>query len=119
MASLGQAIGAQLIVVAPNRVGVINQVLLTIEAAAKRGLKVVLVVLMGQNETDDSVLENADLIFENLPKTTDFKGVIEFPYLGSDASNPSFIPDHANKAGKALCQVADLLALSSPSEAGD
>jgi dethiobiotin synthetase len=30
--SHGQAIGAQLIVVAPNRVGVINQVLLTVEA---------------------------------------------------------------------------------------
>ena len=39
VASLGQALGAQLIVVAPNRVGVINQVLLTVEAAAKRGLE--------------------------------------------------------------------------------
>ena len=34
VASLGKAIGAKLIVVAPNRVGVINQVLLTVEAAA-------------------------------------------------------------------------------------
>ena len=115
VASLGQALGAQLIVVAPNRVGVINQVLLTIEAAAKRDLEVVLVVLMGEKETDDSVPENTDLIRQNLPEMTDFKGVIEFPYLGSDASDPSLIPDHANKAGKALCQVADLLALSGPS----
>ena len=52
VASLGQAIGAQLIVVAPNRVGVINQVLLTVEAAAKRGLEVACVVLMGQKEPD-------------------------------------------------------------------
>ena len=115
VASLGQALGAQLIVVAPNRVGVINQVLLTIEAAAKRDLEVVLVVLMGEKETDDSVPENTDLIRQNLPEMTDFKGVIEFPYLGSDASDPSLIPDHANKAGKVLCQVADLLALSGPS----
>jgi dethiobiotin synthetase len=115
VASLGQALGAQLIVVAPNRVGVINQVLLTIEAAAKRDLEVVLVVLMGEKETDDSVPENMDLIRLNLPEMTDFKGVIEFPYLGSDASDPSLIPDHANKAGKVLCQVADLLALSGPS----
>lgn len=115
VASLGQALGAQLIVVAPNRVGVINQVLLTIEAAAKRDLEVVLVVLMGEKETDDSVPENMDLIRQNLPEMTDFKGVIEFPYLGSDASDPSLIPDHANKAGKVLCQVADLLALSGPS----
>ncbi|HIM22997.1 MAG TPA: dethiobiotin synthase, partial [Verrucomicrobia bacterium] len=83
VASLGQALGAQLIVVAPNRVGVINQVLLTIEAAAKRDLEVVLVVLMGEKETDDSVPENTDLIRQNLPEMTDFKGVIEFPYLGS------------------------------------
>ena len=115
LASLGKALGAQLIVVAPNRVGVINQVLLTIEAAAKRDLEVVLVVLMGEKETDDSVPENTDLIRQNLPEMTDFKRVIEFPYLGSDASDPSLIPDHANKAGKVLCQVADLLALSGPS----
>ena len=119
VASLGQALGAQLIVVAPNRVGVINQVLLTIEAAAKRDLEVVLVVLMGEKETDDSVPENTDLIRLNLPEMTDFKGVIEFPYLGRDASDPSLITDHANKAGKVLCQVTELLALNGPSGAGD
>jgi len=102
-----------LVVVAPNRVGVINQVLLTVEAASKRGLKVALVVLMGQKAPDDSVPENADLICQNLPKITGFKGVIEFPYLGPDASDPSLIPDHTNKAGKVLCQVAELLTLSS------
>ena len=119
VASLGQAIGAQLIVVAPNRVGVVNQVLLTIEAATKRNLEVALVVLMGQNESDNSVPENADLIRQNLPEMTGFKGVIEFPYLGPDASDPSLIPDHAKKAGKTLSQVAELLALSVHSGAGD
>ena len=119
VASLGQAIGAQLIVVAPNRVGVINQVLLTIEAATKRNLEVALVVLMGQNESDNSVPENADLICQNLPGMTGFKGVIEFPYLGPDASDPGLIPIHANKAGKTLSQVAELLALSVHSGAGD
>ena len=119
VASLGQAIGAQLIVVAPNRVGVINQVLLTVEAATKRNLKVALVVLMGQNESDNSVPENADLICQNLPEMTGFKGVIEFPYLGPDASDPGLIPIHANEAGKTLSQVAELLALSVHSGAGD
>ncbi len=115
VASLGQAIGVQLVVVAPNRVGVVNQVLLTVEAATKRGLKVALVVLMEQKEPDDSVPENADLIRQNLPEMTGFKGVIEFPYLGPDASGPSLIPVHANEAGKVLSQVAELLALSGPS----
>jgi dethiobiotin synthetase len=119
VASLGQAISAQLIVVAPNRVGVINQVLLTVEGAVKRGLEVACVVLMGQNESDNSVPENADLIRQNMPEMTGFKGVIEFPYLGPDASNPSLIPDHANEAGKTLSQVAELLALSVHSGAGD
>ena len=119
VASIAQAIGAQLVVVAPNRVGVINQVLLTIEAATKRGLEVALVILMGQKTPDDSVQKNADLIRQNLPEMTGFKGVVEFPYLGPDASDPSLIPDHSNKAGKVLCQVAELLALSSPSGADD
>ena len=105
--------------VAPNRVGVINQVLLTIEAATKRNLEVALVVLMGQNESDNSVPENADLIRQNLPEMTGFKGVIEFPYLGPDASDRSLIPDHAKKAGKTLSQVAELLALSVHYRAGD
>ncbi len=119
VASLGQAIGAQLIVVAPNRVGVVNQVLLTIEAATKRGLEVALVVLMRQKKSDDSVPKNADLICQNLPEITGFKGVIEFPYLGPDASDPGLIPIHANEAGKGLCQVAELLALSGHSGASD
>ena len=119
VASFGQALGTQLIVVAANRVGVINQVLLTVEAVTKRGLKVALVVLMRQKAPDDSVPENADLIRENSPEMTGFKGVIEFPYLGPDASDPSLIPDHSNKAGKVLCQVAELLALSDPPGACD
>jgi len=119
VASLGQALGAQLVVVAPNRVGVINQVLLTVEAAAKRGLEVVCVVLMGQKVPDDSVPENADLICQNLPEMTAFKGVIEFPHLGSDPSDPSLIPVHSNEAGKVLCHIAELLALSSSSGASD
>ena len=118
-ASLGQALGAQLIVVSPNRVGVVNQVLLTVEAATKRGLEVACVVLMGQNESDNSVPDNGDLICKNLPGMTGFKGVIEFPYLGPDASDPALIPIHANKAVKTLSQVAELLALSVYSGAGD
>ena len=119
VASLGQAVGAQLIVVALNRVGVINQVSLTIEAATKRNLEVALVVLMSQNESDNSVLENADLIGKNIPQMTGFKGVIEFPYLGPDASDPSLIPVHVSEAGETLSQVAELLALSGHSGAGD
>ena len=119
VASLAQAIGAQLVVVAPNRVGVINQVLLTIEAATKRYLEVALVVLVEQKEPDVSALDNADLIRGNLPEMTGFKGIIEFPYLGPDASNPSLIPIHLRETGKVLCHVAELLALSGHSGAGD
>ena len=79
----------------------------------------VLVILVGQKVPDDSVSENADLICQNLPEMTGFKGFIEFPYLGPDASDPDLIPVHASEAGKTLSQVAELLALSGHSGAGD
>jgi len=87
VASLGKAISAQLIVVAPNRVGVINQVLLTVEAAAQRGLEVACVVLMGQKEPDVSCLDNASLLRDFLPVLAGFKGVFEFPWLGAGADD--------------------------------
>ena len=115
VASLGQAIGVQLVVVAPNRVGVVNQVLLTVEAATKRGLKVALVVLMEQKEPDDSVPENADLIREFLPELAGFRGVIEFPWLGLGADDPGQIGVNVKKAEKVLARIYEACILRGPS----
>ena len=118
VASLGQALGAQLIVVAPNRVGVINQVLLTVEAAAKRGLGVACVVLMGQREADLSSLDNAALIRDFLPGSAGFKGVFEFPWLGLGAGNPGQIGVNVKKVEKVLAEIYEACRLRGPSGSG-
>jgi len=118
VASLGQALGAQLIVVAPNRVGVINQVLLTVEAAAKRGLEVAFVVLMGQREPDSSSLDNAALIGDYLPGLAGFKGVFEFPWLGESADDPKQIAANVKKVEKVLAKIFEACMLRGPSGSG-
>ena len=118
VASLGKAISAQLIVVAPNRVGVINQVLLTVEAAAKRDLEVACVILMGQKEPDASVAENADLIRDLMPDMAGFKGVFEFPWLGAGADDSEQIGANVKKAEKVLAKIIDACKLRGPSGCG-
>ena len=118
VASLGKAIGAQLIVVAPNRVGVINQVLLTVEAATERGLEVACVVLMGQKEPDASSLDNASLLRDFLPVLADFKGVFEFPWLGLEADDPGQIGVNVKKVEKVLAEIYEACKLRGPSGSG-
>ena len=115
VASLGQALGAQLIVVAPNRVGVINQVLLTVEAAAKRGLGVACVLLVGQKEPDSSCLDNASLLRDFLPVLAGFKGVFEFPWLGVGADDPDQIDVNVKKVEKVLARIYEACSLRGPS----
>jgi hypothetical protein len=118
VASLGKAIGAQLIVVAPNRVGVINQVLLTVEAATERGLEVACVVLMGQKEPDASSLDNASLLRDFLPVLAGFKGVFEFPWLGLGADDPGQIGVNVKKVEKVLAEIYEACKLRGPSGSG-
>ena len=59
-ADLAERIGLPVIIVSPNRLGTINQTLLTIEAVRRRGLTVAGVVLNLMNEsTDPSTASNA------------------------------------------------------------
>jgi dethiobiotin synthetase len=118
VASLGKAIGAQLIVVAPNRVGVINQVLLTVEAAAERGLEVACVVFVGQKEADASSLDNASLLRDFLPVLADFKGVFELPWLGLEADDPGQIGVNVKKVEKVLAEIYEACRLRGPSGSG-
>ncbi len=113
VASLGQALGSQLIVVAPNRVGVVNHVLLTAEAALARGLSVACVVLMEQEETDLSAVDNAELIRMHLPEMADFKGVFEFPWLGEGADDPGLIALNVKKADGVLGEIFEACVLPS------
>ena len=113
VASLGQALGSQLIVVAPNRVGVVNHVLLTAEAALARGLSVACVVLMEQEEPDESATDNVELIRMHLPEMTEFKGVFEFPWLGEGADDPGLIALNVKKADGVLGEIFEACVLPS------
>jgi dethiobiotin synthetase len=107
VATLGLALSAKLIVVAPNRVGVVNHVLLTVEAALRCGLSVVSVVLMGQREPDASAIDNIKLIEMRLPKLPDFKKIYEFPWLGENANKPQFIEVKFEKAERVIGEIFD------------
>ena len=113
VASLGQALGSQLIVVAPNRVGVVNHVLLTAEAALARGLSVACVVLMEQEEPDESASDNVELIRMHLPEMADFKGVFEFPWLVEGADDPGLIALNVKKAEGVLGAIFEACVLPS------
>lgn len=105
VASLGQELGSNLIIVAPNRVGVINHVLLTVEAALVRGLSVACVLLIGQKGEDATVVDNKELILFHLPYIPGFKGVFEFPWLGEGADNPNLILKNVKKAEVVLKRI--------------
>ena len=105
VASLAQELGTKLIIIAPNRVGVINHVLMTIEAAISRGLSVVSVVLMGQEVADATAVDNAELIGMHIPNMQGFKGIYEFPWLGKGADNPVLITNNVKKAQGVLDKI--------------
>ena len=105
IATIGKKLGLSLILIAPNRVGVINHVLMTLEVALGRGLSVACVVLMQQEEPDLSAIDNAELIRMHLPEMDDFKGVYEFPWLGAGADNPALIAVNVKKAEGVLGMI--------------
>ena len=105
VASIAQELNSNLIIIAQNRVGVINHVLLTLEAATNRGLSIASVILMSQEEPDASVVHNAELIRMNMLNIYDFKGVYEFPWLEEEADNPKLISTNAEKTKEVLGKV--------------
>ena len=107
VASLGQVLGAKLIVVASNRVGVVNHVLLTLEAAMARGLSVACVVLIGQENPDASSMDNAELIRMNMPNNLHLKEVYEFPWLGKGADDLELITINVKKSENVLENIFD------------
>ena len=98
---------------APNRVGVVNHVLLTAEAALARGLSVACVVLMEQEEPDESATDNVELIRMHLPEMADFKGVFEFPWLVEGADDPGLIALNVKKADGVLGEIFEACVLPS------
>ena len=72
------ALGFPVVVVAPDRLGVINQALLTVEAVQRRKLEVATLVLVAQDAPDSSTATNAADLERLLPGIR----VHRFPRIG-------------------------------------
>jgi len=117
VSSIAEKLSSNLIIVAPNQVGVVNHVLMTIETALARFLDISCVVLMDQSNPDPSSVNNSELISMHLPLMNSFKGVFNFPWLGARADNPAFISVNLKKAEGVLGEIFEKCVL--PSLGGD
>jgi dethiobiotin synthetase len=79
---LVRELGARVLVVAPDKLGVLNQVLLVLEALRVDGCRSAGVVLTSQARPDSSTRTNARLLSELIQPTK----VFQLPYLGPRAS---------------------------------
>ena len=113
VATLCKLIDANIILVATNRVGVINHILLTLETALARNITISCVVLMDPKEPDASVIDNAELVRMHRPKAKNFHGVFEFPWLGESADDPTLIDFNLKKAEGVLGEIIKVLFLPS------
>lgn len=68
IADLAASLDLPLLVVAPDRLGVLSDALTTIECAERRGLRVAALVLNRFGEGDPSVTSNARILAERLPQ---------------------------------------------------
>lgn len=87
-----RAVRGHTVLVAPNRLGVLNQVLLTREALRATGLDLATVVLMTDVRPDASAADNPRLLRELLPGVP----ILVLPHLGSRAARPAIIRRHAH-----------------------
>jgi dethiobiotin synthetase len=70
VSDLAARLGWPVVVVAPNRLGVLNHTLLTVEAVRRRGLRVAGVVLAEQDARDEAAatnLEDLRLLLDGVP----------------------------------------------------
>ena len=91
VSDLAARLGWPVLVVAPNRLGVLNHTLLTVEAVRRRGLRVAGVVLAEADRRDDASATN----FEDLRLLLDGVPVRALPRL-ADASDPAVLA-HAGR----------------------
>ena len=64
---------------------------------------------MEQKNPDASAIDNVELIGMHLPNIAGFKGVFEFPWLGTGASNPDLVAIHVKKAESVLAKIFDVV----------
>lgn len=70
---------AKVVLLAPNRLGVLHDVLATVRAATADGVRVACIVLSASERTDPSTSDNADLLRESLARSGVAPLVYELP----------------------------------------
>jgi dethiobiotin synthetase len=95
------ALNCDVVVVAPNRLGVLNHTCLTVEALRARGVQRIAVVLMGQRRKDLSTRTNGNLLRELLRGTE----VLEFPFLGRKTKIFEGLEQSSKKIEKVLAWI--------------
>jgi dethiobiotin synthase len=96
-------LGCPVVVVARNRLGVLNHTLLTIKAMQAVGIKSIAVVLMSCYERDTSAQTNEQTLTELLSPI----GVLNIPFLGEGALRPAAIKRNYKKIKKTVALLAD------------
>jgi dethiobiotin synthetase len=100
-----EAVGAPVVVVAANRLGVLNHAVLTLEALASRRARCAAVVLMGRRKTDASTRSNKAVLAGLVAPVP----VLSVPYLGPRAKASKTLAEHAKKCEKTLARIAGWL----------
>lgn len=93
-------INPKIIVVARNRLGTINHTLLTLEALHTRGLRDVVVVLMGNGRTDLSAQTNRKILSKLIAVP-----IFELPFLGCNPAKEAAQNNTPKKIKKTLAQI--------------
>ena len=103
IADLIAALDVPAIVVAANKLGVINHTVLTIDALQARRIAIQKVALMDQPRRDASASSNHEIILQTRP----FADVIRVPYLGQDAGRFRALKKIEKKIQKTIAQVLE------------
>jgi dethiobiotin synthetase len=92
----------RVLVVAPNKLGVINHALLTLASLQQICPKRVTISLMGQKHSDISARTNAEMLRELAVSTE----VIEVPFLAGDLRQVSRLKENCRKNEKVLARLS-------------
>ena len=103
VADLIAALDCDVVVVARNKLGTINHVLLTVGVLALYGLRRIKVVLLECKQRDLSARTNAKILAELLSPMK----VVGLPFLGVRANTASTVRTNCKKIKKTLAQISD------------
>jgi dethiobiotin synthetase len=101
---LWRHMGGRMVVVAPNRLGVLNHVLLTVRELRRTGIGEVVVVLMGQKRADPSAGSNGRVLCTMLWPIRNY--VVN--YLGERAGREGAVKKNVKKIQKTLALISGI-----------